>query len=175
MLSFPESESFGKKDDKKALADYLVRRLYGRKLSDFEISESFEIEGIIATLHITENGSEISSRVMSADAVVEIFKQINGVQEQIKTARENIEQLKGPGMLEMAKNAIGAAKRFAQSGFAMASDEEFKRRMEICVSCEFWDSAARMGIGKCAKCGCTSSKLRLASEKCPLEKWNAIP
>lgn len=30
---------------------------------------------------------------------------------------------------------------------------------------------AGMGLGKCLKCGCSSAKLKLASEECPIGKW----
>jgi hypothetical protein len=172
MLSLSESEDFPRKNDEKILADYLVRRLYGKKLSDFEISEPFVIEAPIATLTISETGSELSSKIAPVATLIEMFKQTNHVQEQIKDVRTSIAYLKGPGIMEMAKNAMGAAKRFAKSGFAMVPDEEFKRRSDICASCEFWEASARMGMGKCLKCGCSSTKFRMASEKCPLEKWN---
>ncbi len=172
MLSLPEAMEFAKRDDEKALADYLVRRLYGRKLSEFNFGEPFVIKAPIATLTVSENGSELTSDIVPVASLVEMFRQTNKGHEQIKNARASIARLKGPGMMEMAKNAMGAAKRFAKSGFAMVSDEEFKRRSEICASCEFWDASARMGLGKCLKCGCTSSKFRMATEKCPMGKWD---
>ena len=174
MLELSESESFPKKDDEKALADYLVRRLYGTKLSDFKFTEPFTIESKIATLTVSQDGTELSSNIFPVEKLVEMFKQANGMQEQIKNVRASIERLKGPGMMEMTKNVLGAARRFVDGGFAMVPDDEFKRRMELCAPCEFWEAKARMGMGKCLKCGCTSAKLRFATEKCPLNKWDVF-
>ena len=174
MLSLPDAINFAQKDDEKILADYLVRRLYGKKASDFEFGEPFIIEAPIATLEINENGSTLSSAIAPSATLAEMFLQTNRMQEQIADIRKNIAFLKSPNTFDMAKNALGAAKRFVKSGFAMVSDDEFNRRSEICKPCEFWDAMARMGMGKCLKCGCTSTKLRMATEKCPLDKWLQI-
>lgn len=171
MLSLPEAEGFQKKDDEKALADYLVRRLYGKKLSDFVFTEAFMIEAQIATLKVSEEASELSSDIFPVAKIVEMVRQANSVQEQIKNVRASMAHFKSPGMMEMTKNVLGAAKRFVDGGFSMVSDDEYKRRMELCAPCEFWNPSARMGMGKCLKCGCTSAKLRFATEKCPLNKW----
>jgi hypothetical protein len=171
MLTLPDAITFARKDDEKMLADCLVRRLYGKKASDFEFGKPFIIEAPIATLEINEHGSSLSSTIASPATLAEMFLQTNRMQEQIADIRKNIATLKSPGTFDMAKNALGAAKRFVKSGFAMVPDEEFNRRSAICKPCEFWDATARMGMGKCLKCGCTSTKLRMATEKCPLDKW----
>lgn len=174
MLGLPDTGDFQKRDDEKAFADYLVRRLYGKKLSDFEITEPFAIEAQIATLIDFARRLGTFEQHFHVEKLVEMFKQANGMQEQIKNVRASIERLKGPGMMEMTKNVLGAARRFVDGGFAMVPDDEFKRRMELCAPCEFWNPNARMGMGKCLKCGCTSAKLRFATEKCPLNKWDVF-
>ena len=174
LLKFPEASDYAKKEDEKALADYLVRILYGRNLSDFGFNEPFMIEASIATLTVTENDSELTSNVAPVESIVEMFKQTNVAQEKLKAMRESIARIKSPGIMEMTKNAMGAARRFVNGGFALTPESEYAHRKEICSSCEYWDSTVRMGMGKCLKCGCTSIKLRFATEKCPLHKWGTI-
>ncbi len=61
---------------------------------------------------------------------------------------------------------------WAISGFPVTSEIEFNERKEICKSCDFWENAAFNNTGKCKKCGCsTLAKLKMKTEKCPIEKW----
>jgi hypothetical protein len=73
----------------------------------------------------------------------------------------------------MAGNALKAAGRVvaaAVKGEAiMVGQEEFNRRVDICMGCEF--NGARPHGVHCLKCGCGGMKLQLATEKCPIEKW----
>ena len=53
-----------------------------------------------------------------------------------------------------------------------ASEDTFQRRMKICTACEFLDKASQ----RCGKCGCfvaaqVVGKARLATERCPVNKW----
>jgi len=73
--------------------------------------------------------------------------------------------------IELLKHFTNATIRFAKSGFQIADTETLAARKAICNKCEFWDSTAFFGRGKCRKCGCSSAKLRLVSEKCPIGKW----
>ena len=41
----------------------------------------------------------------------------------------------------------------------------------ICDTCQYWKASARLGMGKCLKCGCTSLKLKFDTESCPTGKW----
>lgn len=75
------------------------------------------------------------------------------------------------GNIELLKHFTNATIRFAKSGFKLVDSETLSARKAICGKCEFWDSASFLGRGKCRKCGCSSAKLRLASEKCPIGKW----
>lgn len=73
-----------------------------------------------------------------------------------------------PSLLEQAKNAVVAAGKAVISGFSHVSKEEQERRLEICYTCEFWDSSQ----GRCSKCGCFGTfKTWLATQKCPVDKW----
>lgn len=75
------------------------------------------------------------------------------------------------GNIELLKHFTNAAIRFAKSGFKIADSETLSARKAICDKCKFWDSTAFFGRGKCRKCGCSSAKLRLSVEKCPMGKW----
>lgn len=86
------------------------------------------------------------------------------------------EQLKEPSPAEMAQNFVGAMAKWASSGFALVPREVYEARTAICLACEFWDGAARLGLGKCKApgCGCTGMKRFLVTEKCPKDKWPTL-
>lgn len=72
----------------------------------------------------------------------------------------------------MVKSAGKAALKSAKSGFKTVTDAQYEERTNICKSCEFWKKEAFGGTGQCTKCGCsTKIKLKLATEKCPIDKW----
>jgi hypothetical protein len=81
----------------------------------------------------------------------------------------------GPSLAKMAGNFIGAMGAYAKDGFRNVNKEEHAVRQAICNGCEFWDRNARMGAGKCMKCGCSGAKLWMASSECPIKKWGKIP
>jgi hypothetical protein len=64
---------------------------------------------------------------------------------------------------------------WAVSGLKTVPPEELDRRRAICAECEFWDSSAFQGTGRCQKCGCSTwAKLQMATEKCPIDKWGPV-
>lgn len=68
-----------------------------------------------------------------------------------------------------------AAGRFARSGFATTPPEALVTREAACRACDQWDAAALNATGRCRKCGCSTwAKLRMATERCPLGKWESI-
>ena len=67
-----------------------------------------------------------------------------------------------------------AAHRFARAGFATTPPEALAARQETCRACPEWDAAALNKTGRCRKCGCSTwAKLRMATERCPIGKWEA--
>lgn len=77
-----------------------------------------------------------------------------------------------PSLSEQAKTLAGAGTNWVKSGFKTVDQETFDGRLDICKGCEFWDAAGMLGTGRCTKCGCsTQAKLRMATEKCPIDKW----
>ena len=76
---------------------------------------------------------------------------------------------------EMLARFGSAAHRFARGGFATTPPEALAQREAICRACPEWDAQALNGTGRCRKCGCSTwAKLRMATEKCPLGKWQSI-
>ena len=76
-----------------------------------------------------------------------------------------------PTTFQMVGKFTKVTYNWAKSGFKLADEAELARRTQICNKCKFWYPTARMGLGKCLKCGCSLAKLKLASEKCPIGKW----
>jgi hypothetical protein len=68
----------------------------------------------------------------------------------------------------------GAVFEFAENGFPIISDQILEIRKSTCHACIEWDNAALNNTGRCRKCGCSTwAKLRMATERCPLGKWEA--
>jgi len=68
-----------------------------------------------------------------------------------------------------------AAHRFARAGFATTPPEALASREATCRACPEWDANALNGTGRCRKCGCSTwAKLRMATEACPIGKWQAV-
>jgi len=89
-----------------------------------------------------------------------------------KNIAESIPQAVEPTLIEKASNLANSVVDWAKSGFQMSSDEEIKRRLDICQGtqdtpkCEFFNN------GACGKCGCNMNlKTRLQTSNCPVGKW----
>jgi hypothetical protein len=68
----------------------------------------------------------------------------------------------------LARFGLSAA-NFAASGFSPTPPEALATREAKCRECPEWDA------GRCRKCGCSTwAKLRMATERCPLGKWEAV-
>lgn len=82
-------------------------------------------------------------------------------------------EYKPPTMLEKMSAVRQALYRFAVTGMKVVSDELFEQRKSICETCGFYGGETGALKISCKKCGCTSLKLHLNSEHCPLSppKW----
>ena len=75
----------------------------------------------------------------------------------------------------LAQFGLSAAK-YTASGFATTPPEILSAREAACRACAEWDAAALNATGRCRKCGCSTwAKLRMATERCPLGKWEPVP
>jgi hypothetical protein len=71
--------------------------------------------------------------------------------------------------------AMQATGRFARAGFATPPPEILAEREATCRACPEWDAKALNATGRCRKCGCSTwAKLRMATERCPIGKWEAV-
>ena len=78
-------------------------------------------------------------------------------------------------LLNEIKSAATAAFRFARSGFQTAPPDILAEREATCRACPEWDAKALNSTGRCRKCGCSTwAKLRMATERCPLGKWEPV-
>lgn len=75
------------------------------------------------------------------------------------------------GFAEKVRNLSAAVAQISASGFKLVEREERKRRGAICKECEFWRKDGNIGLGECAKCGCSKYKRLFAAQSCPLKKW----
>ena len=83
-----------------------------------------------------------------------------------------------PSVKEMAFSLVGAAKEIVTTavskGAIIASDEDIKKRWDICWDCEFFKKQPEHAMMPyvCIKCGCGMKvKTRLAAVSCPINKW----
>jgi len=77
--------------------------------------------------------------------------------------------------IERMRMLAEAANRFIGSGFKSTPPEALAAREDTCRACPEWDAAALNNTGRCRKCGCSTwAKLRMATERCPLGKWEAV-
>ena len=119
---------------------------------------------------------------MSQEAYKRVIKEIHeGEAHRVVVEKELVEFYKNqktsepPNIATMAKTFTNSMGDWIRSGFSVVTEEQLQKRLEICSGCEFWDKSAFVGTGKCKKCGCsTQAKLRLATEKCPIDKWLPI-
>jgi hypothetical protein len=85
------------------------------------------------------------------------------------------EKIKNNSNLEKLESFLKSSLNWAKSGFIMADNKLIEYRKEICRSCDQWNAAALNNTGRCNKCGCSTwAKLRMATERCPLGKWEAV-
>ena len=80
-----------------------------------------------------------------------------------------------PNIGKMAASASKSMKRWISSGFSKSNKDVIENRLNICMGCKYWDAIALNGTGRCIKCGCSTwAKIRMATERCPLGKWEAV-
>ena len=90
-------------------------------------------------------------------------------------AKGHLEPVQSPSIVNMAANFSGSLANWARNGFGTVSDSTIQSRLDICKGCEFWNADGFKGTGRCQKCGCSTwAKLRMATEKCPLDKWGPV-
>lgn len=69
------------------------------------------------------------------------------------------------GLSAMIGNFAKAITTWARRGFPVVTLDQFHGRLNTCRGCAEWTGLT------CKRCGCSGLKLWLATEKCPLNKW----
>ena len=71
---------------------------------------------------------------------------------------------------------ISSAVTWTASGYAVTPPDTLTAREATCHACPEWDATAMGGTGRCRICKCSTwAKLRMATERCPLGKWEPVP
>lgn len=73
-----------------------------------------------------------------------------------------------PSREDMAANYIEATQQAKARGFEIVPEEEYKRRLEICETCEHYMEE------HCAVCGNNPIRLYWKHAKCQHGKWNNV-
>ncbi len=169
MLSLPEAQGFAKRDNSRLLADYLVRRLCNKKLSDFSISENFKIEAPIATLIVDENGAKLESKHKSTENLLRLFSKINATQDKLKQLSNKLKNANSPSAINAAKSLTTSTIELAKDGLKLTDEATYNERLETCKICENWND--KLNFGRCKVGNLNSARLRILRTKCPLGKW----
>lgn len=83
----------------------------------------------------------------------------------------------GPSWTALALQFGASMFRWVKAGMPITTWEQFKARHVKCTGdennprCPHFSKFEGLGITKCGKCGCSSVKLFLGTEKCPVGKW----
>ena len=123
---------------------------------------------------LAQDGLRIKGYRTIGDTTVIVAIEDASIREEVEKGLR-INRPRQPTISDMVINFSRAVFGFVKSGCKVVSEDEFKRRLEICRSCDLWDETARRGMGKCKhfKCGCTKVKHWMEISKCPLGKWSA--
>ena len=81
-----------------------------------------------------------------------------------------------PSLPQQAASLGKALVKWTASGFSPTPPEILATREANCRACPEWDAAALNNTGRCRICKCSTwAKLRMATERCPLGKWEPVP
>ena len=80
-----------------------------------------------------------------------------------------------PSLPQQAANLGKALVNWTASGFSPTPPDILATREATCRACPEWDAAALNNTGRCRICKCSTwAKLRMATERCPLGKWEPV-
>lgn len=80
------------------------------------------------------------------------------------------------GFTDLPSNLANSLVAWKRSNRPVVTAEQWNTRLSICRGCSYWMENKAPNVAKCMKCGCSSGKLLLASNSCPLSppKWKAL-
>ena len=77
-----------------------------------------------------------------------------------------------PPLKQQVKGLISTVSQWIKAGGRTSTFEEGKRRLDICIGCEFWNGARDLFSFRCKKCGCCLRiKVTMATAHCPIGRW----
>jgi hypothetical protein len=118
--------------------------------------------------------SESKSEFAAVLETSEIYK-LNSAGEYEFLSKFSMAPATPPSLPQQAASLGKALINWTTSGFAPTPPDILAARESTCRACDEWDAAAMGGTGRCAKCGCSTwAKIRMASESCPLGKWEGV-
>jgi hypothetical protein len=80
-----------------------------------------------------------------------------------------------PTISQQAASLGKSLLNWTSSGFTATPPDSLAEREATCRACPQWDAEALNKTGRCKICGCSTwAKLRMATEKCPIDKWGPI-
>ena len=87
---------------------------------------------------------------------------------------EDVDESGQPTPFEKAAQFSRAMFAWVKQGCPVLDGPAYAARKAVCLDCEWWrGEGTAIGTGKCGKCGCSGLKLFLATERCPIGKWEA--
>lgn len=120
-------------------------------------------------IYSPENSTEF------VDQIREIYSADQELFDSIKNPRQLAKKTNLLSTVTQLRSVATATARFIRHGAPTTPPEALTTREATCRACPEWDAAALNGTGRCRKCGCSTwAKLRMATERCPLGKWEAV-
>jgi predicted Zn-ribbon and HTH transcriptional regulator len=117
--------------------------------------------------------SERKSEFAAVLETSEIYK-LNSAGEYEFLSKFSMAPATPPTLPQQAASLGKALVNWTSSGFAPTPPDILTAREAICRACPEWDAQALNNTGRCRKCGCSTwAKLRMATERCPIGKWEA--
>jgi len=81
-----------------------------------------------------------------------------------------------PSLPQQAASLGKSLLNWTASGFTATPPDILAARESTCRACDEWDAAAMGGTGRCQICKCSTwAKIRMATERCPIGKWESVP
>lgn len=76
-----------------------------------------------------------------------------------------------PSLATRAQSLATAMAKWAMSGFKVRTKEQYESAIQLCRECNYYDGESGLLKIACKQCKCSSKKIGLASEHCPIGKW----
>lgn len=83
----------------------------------------------------------------------------------------------GLTLQQKAARLAHALRKWKAAGAPLVEREIYRQRLALCQTCEHYRAEGNLGLGECAVCGCTRTKLWLATAACPHPagaKWKEV-